>query len=107
MDCLGDFVCALKILLGKVPKLPISVLDLAGASLFINLNDIQKNELKSEGGCVLRGLFPHRIETGSTKLSLTFFKFQSGPDNLTDVLVGHFPSEVGFDHCMVILDFFR
>ena len=31
-----------KILLGKVPKLPISLLDLAGASHFINLNDIQK-----------------------------------------------------------------
>ncbi len=28
--------------LGKVPKLPISLLDLAGASHFINLNDIQK-----------------------------------------------------------------
>ncbi|MDP7405902.1 MAG: hypothetical protein QF495_03980, partial [SAR324 cluster bacterium] len=71
-NCLRDFVCALKILLGKVPKLPISLLDLAGASLFINLNDIQK-KLKSEGGCGLRGLFPHRMETGSTKLSLTFF----------------------------------
>ena len=42
LDCLGDFVCVLKILLGKVPKLPISLLDLAGASHFINLNDIQK-----------------------------------------------------------------
>ena len=61
----------------------------------------------SEEGSGLIGLFPHLMETGSTKPSLTFFKFQSGPDNLTDVLVGHFPSEVGFDHCVVILDFFR
>ena len=30
--------------LGKVPKLPVSLLDLAGASHFINLNDIQKKK---------------------------------------------------------------
>ena len=72
LNYLGDFVCALKILLGKVPKLPISLLDLAGALHFINLNDIQKKELKSEGGSGLIGLFSHLMETGSTKLSLTF-----------------------------------
>ena len=28
-------------------------------------------------------------------------------DDLTDVLIGHFPAQVGFDHGMVVLDFLR
>ena len=51
--------------LGKVPKLSFFLLDLAGASHFIDPID-SKIRTKVKGGCGLMSLFTHHMETGST-----------------------------------------